>query len=530
MSSQETGSVEQRIEQLERANSLGLLTTGLKGLEKESLRIDRTGRISTTPHPRALGAALTHPHITTDYSEALIELVTPPFAEAAETLDFLNDLHQFVYRHIGDELLLSTSMPPRIDGEASIPIARYGSSNIGRMKHVYRQGLAHRYGRPMQAIAGVHFNYSVDEAFWPIYRDLLGAPQALGAFVSDRYFGMIRNVHRYGWLLLYLFGCSPALCKSFFAGREDDLASRFSELDSATWYRPYATTLRMSDIGYKNDSQSEVAICFDDLPAYVESLSRAIDTPFEPYQRIGVKVDGEYRQLNANLLQIENEYYSPIRPKQVTKSGEKPTLALQKRGVRYLELRSIDLNCFEPAGVSLAQLHFLELFMVFCLLTDSPLLAAEERAETSQNALAVACCGRTPDFGLMQHGQRRSLPDWATGILDGMESIARVLDGTLGMPRYLPTIAEARLAVEDSSRTPSAVQLEELRGSGRSFAAFAVAESQRHAEYFRTRALTSDRTMSLARLAEESLQRQRQIEAADRLSFDEFLTRYFGQS
>lgn len=521
--------IEERLDRLRQSDALPMLRTGLKGLEKESLRTTNAGAIATTPHPKALGAALTHPHITTDYSEALIELVTPPFRSATDTLGFLHDLHQFVYDHLDDELLLATSMPGRIAGDVSIPIARYGTSNIGHMKHVYRQGLAYRYGRAMQAIAGVHFNYSVDEALWPIYRNLLGCSDPLTQFIADQYFGMIRNVHRYGWLLLYLFGCSPALCKSFFIGREQ-LERRFAPFDSETLYRPYATSLRMSDIGYKNDSQAGVAISFDDLASYVASLTRAIETPYPPYERIGVKVGGQHRQLNTNLLQIENEYYSPIRPKQITESGEKPTLALRKRGVRYLELRSVDLNCFDPDGVSLDQLHFLENFIVFCLLVDSPPLSSEERSEIGQNALAVACCGRTPDFKIRQRGEERTLRDWGNEILEGMKSIAEVLDHSAPTHTYARVIDGLTETVKDPERTPSARLLNELRESGLSFADYALATSQKHAERFRARRSDPYTAQHFARLSVESLEEQRRIEAADTLSFDAFLERYFAQS
>lgn len=523
-------SIKERLDQLNKAGADGMLRTGLKGLEKESLRIAPQGTIAQTPHPPALGSALTHPYITTDYSEALIELVTPPFARSADTLAFLDELHQFVYERIGDELLLATSMPGRLENEQSIPIGRYGTSNIGRMKSVYRRGLAYRYGRAMQSIAGIHFNYSIDELLWPVYREILNRTEMpMPTFIAEQYFGVIRNVHRYGWLILYLFGCSPALCKSFFMGREPP-GECFSELDSGTYYRPYATSLRMSDIGYKNDSQSGVAISFDDLPSYVASLTRAIETPYPPYERIGVKVDGEYRQLNANLLQIENEYYSPVRPKQIAESGEKPTLALKKRGVRYLELRSVDLNCFHPDGISLEQMHFLENFLLFCLLADSPRLTEAERHETGRNALAVACCGRTPGFSIERHGAETALMEEAGSILNAMQPIAEVLDGNDTTRPFQTTLDKRWLAVHDAARTPSARLLQELTENELSFADYALTISRVHAQRFRNRRLDSETAAHLEQLSADSLEQQKQIEAADTMSFDTFLQRYFTQS
>jgi glutamate--cysteine ligase len=520
---------DQRLRRLVQAGQSHLLRGGLKGLEKESLRLAPDGTIAQTAHPAALGSALTHDWITTDYSEALIELITPPCADPAETLRFLEDIHTFCYRHLGDEFLLATSMPVGLCGDPSIPIARYGDSNIGRMKHIYRRGLAYRYGRTMQSIAGVHFNFSVNEALWPVLRELEGSADSLPAFIADAYFGVIRNVHRYGWLLIYLFGHSPAICKSFFAGREP-LASSFAEFDRYTLYRPYATSLRMSDIGYRNDNQAGLDISFNHVDEYVASLTEAINTPYPPYERIGVKVNGEYRQLNANILQIENEYYSSVRPKQITRSGEKPTLALQRRGVRYLELRALDLGCFEPAGIGLDTLRFLETFVLFCLVAESPLLGREEKAESNRNGLSVACCARTPGFRLFRSGRDVSLPDWAAEILAGMEGVAEILDGDDPERPYGRSVSRQKAVVADPEATPAARMLAALREGHESFADYALRLSRSHAARWRQTSLDEQKAEEFRRAAEASWEAQRRIEAADTLSFDEFLERYFAQA
>src|SRR6187549_3377834 len=171
-----------------------IIQGGRKGVEKESLRVTPDGRIALTPHPRALGSALTNEHITTDYSEALIELVTPTFTTSWELIQYLLDLHQFVYQHLGDELLWATSMPCAVErGDEGIPIAQFGSSNVAQMKTVYRKGLGLRYGRMMQAISGVHFNYSFPMPFWPVLAATLQAPRDDQDFISSQYFGLLRN-------------------------------------------------------------------------------------------------------------------------------------------------------------------------------------------------------------------------------------------------------------------------------------------------------------------------------------------------
>lgn len=499
---------------------------GLKGIEKESLRITRNGAISQSPHLVALGSALTHSYITTDYSEALLEFITPAFEDCVQTLGFLEKIHRFVYDNLPDELLLASSMPCGIAGEESIPIARYGSSNIGRMKHIYRVGLAYRYGRAMQAIAGVHFNYSVAEDLWPVLKESEGDRRPLKEFIADAYFGLIRNLQRNAWLVLYLFGASPAICKSFLAGREH-LSSGFEEFDDHTLYRPYATSLRMSDIGYRSATQGRLTISYNKLDEYVESLKRAIETPCPEYEAIGVTVGEEYRQLNSNLLQIENEYYSPVRPKQIADSGEKPTAALKRRGVRYVEVRSLDLGLFEPIGIGLEKARFMEAFLLNCFLHDSPPTDIDEQAANTANLLATAYDGRDPALKLQRRGRAVGLRDWALQILESMQGVCEVLDGDDAERPFSKALAAQVEAVRFPELTPSARILNEMRQAGESFSSYALRISEQHEQYFRARRLDSEAGEFFRREAMASMERQQAIEAADTLPFDEFLRAYF---
>lgn len=518
-----------RFDRLVGAGLVPLLRGGLKGLEKESLRLDSAGQISTRMHPQSLGSALTHPLITTDYSEALIELITPAFDDAAQTLAALSDIHRFVLSKLGDEMLLATSMPIGIKGDESIPVARYGSSNIGTMKHVYRQGLSWRYGRTMQAIAGLHYNYSFPEALWPALLTLETPERPMQDGINDAYFGVVRNVHRYGWLLIYLFGNSPALDAKFFTGRES-LSNRFEPLDPETYCWPNATSLRMSDIGYKNDTQMSLDISFESLDQYVASLESAINRRHPPYTAIGIKVDGQYRQLNDNILQIENEYYSPVRPKQIANSGEKPTLALRKRGVRYLELRAMDLQCYESGGISLEAMRFLEIFTLWCLIKESPPLTNEAKAAAGRNHLAVACCGRGNDFTLLRDEKEVPLRPYANEILGEMLEIATALDDLDGHRIYRAAIEAQLPRVADVSLTPSARILKTLRDEKISFREFALDLSRRHAIHWRSDALCPQKEAEFRSLAESSWNRQHEIEASDRLDFESFLEAYWHQS
>jgi len=501
-----------------------VLRGGAKGIEKESLRVTIDGEISSRPHPAALGSALTHRWITTDFSEALVELVTPPFRGSWETLQFLCDLHQFIYSRTDDEMLWATSMPCAVRDDASIPIAMYGSSNSGQMKQVYRRGLSYRYGRVMQAISGVHFNYSLPESFWPFYQAVENFRNGERDFRDKAHFDLLRNYRRFGWIVLYLFGASPAICRSFFQGRPTSL----DEWDPWTVYGPWATTLRMSDVGYRNANQAGVNVCNNTLEAYVADLDRAIRTPFPPYEKIGVKVDGEWRQLSSNVLQIENEYYGFIRPKQPARSGERPTRALTSRGVAYVEVRSLDVSPLDPAGVSQNEMRFLEAFLLFCLLTDSPPMDYAEAEACDANHIRVALRGREPGLALSIGGRTRSVAEWGRDILGHLQSICELLDADQSERSYQASLQIQMEKVDDSSATPSARLLEAMGDRETSFFEFARDLSRQYREYFlELPPIPRERLDSFEKETAESHLRQQEIEAADDISFDEFLSRYY---
>jgi len=518
-----------RLDRLTASGHHQLLCGGLKGIEKESLRISKDGFIAQTPHPKALGSALTHPYITTDYSESLIELITPPFADVKDSLDYLHNIHQFVYEHLDNEILLGASMPCGIDGDESIPIAEYGSSNIGRMKHVYRHGLWHRYGRTMQSIAGIHFNYSVPEALWPVLYKEKSSPLSLEQFINEAYFGLIRNFQRMGWLILYLFGASPAICKNFFNSRPA-LMTQFEAFDNGTLYHPYATSLRMSDIGYKSKNQANLNIDYNSIDGYVSSLSAAINTPYPEYEKIGTLVDGEYRQLNSNILQIENEFYSTMRPKQIAQSGEKPTLALKRRGVRYIEMRSLDLDLFNPIGIDEDKARFIEALLLTCLLQDSPKTSAQEQQVNNANQLAVANFGRKPGLELNKNNQKILLKDWAAEILESMQPVCAILDQDDAAKHYSSALEKQQLLVENPDSTASARILEQMTQLRRPFSRFALNTSIEHGQYFKLNELDKIKTQQFNDMAALSHDKQLEIENNKQMPFDYFLKQYFLQA
>ncbi|MRT59971.1 glutamate--cysteine ligase [Pseudomonas sp. CAH-1] len=502
--------------------NLPLLKQCLHGIERECLRVTDEGRLAQTPHPDALGSALTNEQITTDYSESLLEFITPALADPAKVLESLEQTHRFVYSKLGDEYLWSPSMPCTLPAEEDIPIAEYGSSNIGKLKHVYRKGLALRYGRTMQCIAGIHYNFSLPEALWPLLRAAEGSSEPDRDYQSSAYIALIRNFRRYSWLLMYLFGASPALDKGFMRGRPHQL----EELDAETLYLPYATSLRMSDLGYQSNAQAGLTPCYNNLASYTDSLRKAVGTPYPPYVEVGTHVDGEWVQLNTNILQIENEYYSNIRPKRVTYTGERPIQALTSRGVQYVEVRCLDINPFLPVGIDLTEARFLDAFLLFCALEESPQLGNAECGQCTSNFLAVVKEGRRPGLELQRNGQPVSLKVWASELIERIRQLAELLDQAEDTDAHSKALDAQQAKVDDASLTPSAQVLARMTEHDESFVQFSLRQSRIHAETFREQPLSQEQQQTYETLARESLARQAELEQEEVGDFDLFVGAY----
>ncbi len=495
-----------------------------RGLEKESLRITPEGRLAGTAHHAALGSALTHPYITTDYSEALIELITPATTSIAETLGFLDDIHRYVYASMGDEQLWVNSMPCVLGPDESIPLAQYGSSNIGRMKTLYRHGLGLRYGRKMQTIAGIHYNLSFPDSFWQAWQTQAGDTRPLQEFRSEKYFGLVRNFMRQSWLLLYLLGASPAVCKTFLEGRKHGL----QECGRGTLLLPKATSLRMSSLGYQNSVQSDLRVSYNALDEYVRDLSHAIHTPYAPFESLGLKdARGDYQQINTNVLQIENEYYGLIRPKRTTERGERPTTALARRGVEYVELRCVDLNPFTPLGIDATSAHFLEVFALHCLLSEARSFSADEYQKLPRNQQKMVEHGRDPALMLCADGREQPFRELAATLLAELAQVAPVLDSAHGTQDYSRAIAREALKLENPELTYSATILRELKNQDCSFFEFAQSTAREHGQYFRERPLAAARQAEFTQWAAASHAEQAALEAGDTRSFPDFLAEYF---
>ncbi|HUQ53088.1 MAG TPA: glutamate--cysteine ligase, partial [Gammaproteobacteria bacterium] len=513
-----------RLEWLRDGGRADLIRHGLRGVEKESLRVSLDGTLSRRPHPRAFGAALTHPYITTDYSEALPELVTPPQRSQWETLQFLCDVHAFIGRRLDGELLWPASMPCELPPDDEIPIAFYGPSNLGRMKTVYRRGLGYRYGRAMQAIAGVHFNYSLPLKFWPEYQVRSGHAGSLQEFRSTELMGLVRNYRRAAWLVTFLFGASPALNRSF----RPDGHELLTELDAATWFAPYATSLRMSDLGYQNKTQARLSIRANSLAEYMAGMRSAVTTEEPRYAAIGVVVDGDYRQLNANILQIENEYYSTIRPKPSKANKHRPLEALRETGIDYVEVRTLDLNSADPVGMNQSELRFIEALLIYCLLSESPPISAAEQDEIDARSLTVAREGRRPALTFVDGGRERRLRDRGLEMLEGIRAVAELLDSDA--QGYVAAVDAAADALRDPERTPSALLLAALKSEQASFFEYTLGLARSHAAYFRDFALAEEREELLLETARRSHEEADALVAKDPRSFEAYLRDYFAEA
>ncbi len=498
----------------------GVLESIQRGIEKEGLRVDVHGRLSMDPHPIALGSALTHPRITTDYSEALLELITGTHTRVDALIGEIDLIHRITVSGLGQELIWNHSMPAHLPSEKDIPIAWYGTSNSAMLKHVYRKGLAERYGKTMQCIAGLHYNFSFDETFWTLL-DIPGQTESEKR--SAGYISLIRNFTRYSWLLMYLFGASPAVSSNFLRGRDAGL----ERLDDDTFYLPHATSLRMSDLGYQNKAQSSLKPCYNDLPTFLSRLYEAVTTPWPDYEKIGTHRDGHWIQLNTNILQIENEYYSSIRPKRTTGPCERPITALAERGVQYIEVRCLDIDPFNRVGITAESARFVDAFLLFCALSDSPCFPGNGFCtESAENFSTVVKYGRKPGLLLKRGGQEISMQAYAHDLMMGIADCASQLDLALGDDRYQASLKVQLEKLSHSELTPSARLLDVLKTEKRSFHELALRQSQQHVQSLRSSGLTTDETKLANREARESIDDQQKMEQSDKISFDEYVRQF----
>lgn len=495
-----------------------------RGIEKEGLRMRPDGYAAKTPHPISLGSKLTHPYITTDYSENLLELITKPFSSIKEALDMLRDLHVLVHRSLGDELMWPLSMPCMTsDQDEDIPLANFGTSNIGKLKTLYRSGLGVRYGRKMQTIAGLHYNLSIGDDLFDQWFQAEGDCD-FTKFKNNKYLALIRNFKRLTPLVLYLLGASPSVCASFIKGRDHHLIPLSD--GSCTYYQPYGTSLRMGKLGYTNSVQEDLNIQYNDLNEYIKGLRAAIGTPFKDFSDIGVDdKDGNPIQINDHILQIENEFYSPIRPKQITKPGEAPTTALSKRGVAYVEFRAIDLDPYSDIGITTATACFLEVLALYCLLLDSPALYQDEEKRLQASIDTVVNHGRNTALVIQTETGDMYLHDWIIKHLTNMQIIADAFDDHHGGNAYREALAMMQGKATNPEFTLSAQIETDSRRLGSTWALGKLL-AKKHQKDLLGHALSREDEAYFYQVATDSIKEQTGIEQTDTQSFHDYIQSY----
>ena len=481
------------------------------GLEKESFRIAGT-KISNISHQEVLGSSLYHPHITTDFSESQIEFITPPFPHNIEVITFLEDLHNYVSNNIESEYLWPLSFPPNISNEDEIRIANYGNSNLAHLKTLYRKGLAFRYGKLMQSISGIHFNFSFSDKFWnhDIFSEKDNNEKNLK---SCLYFKMIRNLQRMNWLIIYLYGASPFIPKSFMKSIDVDHTKRGND-----YYFPYATSLRMSSLGYRNLLQSKLAVSTNSLEEYIKDLSRLLQQPSQSYQDGIADFSRNAQQINSNIIQIEAEYYASFRPKSKD-TVPRPILSLKKNGVDYIEVRSLDVNPFSRIGIRQEDMDLMEIILVYSALSSSPKIMAQEEKLNKENSMFVSTEGRKPGLKINYQNKRKEMKDCALELLDQMIPIASSMNKEYALEKAVEKVLNPEM-------TPSGMLIEKFLSDTKSIDELGLELSQRNKKYYYQNKLSKEKDKFLTDLASKSLLTQGKNEKAESESFHSFCRNY----
>jgi len=495
-----------------------------RGIERETLRVDDTGKLSQQPHPSFLGSKLCHPLITTDFSEAQPELITPPSSDITEPLGTLDEILRYMYRGLDDEVLWCASMPCVLQDDSLIPLADYGESNLGKLKKTYRHGLGVRYGRGMQTICAIHYNFSLPDAFWHQLKIVENDTRSDDEFRSARYFDLMRNFRRFSWLLIYLFGASPAVCNSFVKGRNHNLVP----FDEGSMHRPYATSLRSGNLGYQSNTQADlINVCYNSLGNYVTSLAEAITTKHNEYAVLGVP---GIEQVNGNILQSEAEFYTSIRAKCVPPKGQNFLVELLDRGVEYLEVRLLDINPYLPLGIDEDQMRFMDSFLLFCLAKDSPEHDELICNQVATNMNKTVNDGRAPDCLLDRGAQQVPLNEWALEILAEIEQVAAMRDQQKGGSQHVLATQQQIEKVNHPELTPSARILHDMKTEGIPFFRFAMNQTLSHKQYFEDRPLSAEKLATLQALTDQSDADQAAIDQhPDEEAFETYLQHINGE-
>lgn len=411
------------------------------GIEKEALRINTKGEIAVSPHPAALGSALCHPMITTDFAECLAEVITGVHSSKNSLMTELQDTVVYLSHHmLEDELLWPASMPPPIEDETRVNIARFGTSPIGRLKHLYRIGLAERYGVRRQSIAGIHYNVSLEENLFKNCAETDRLPFLNNkALKSHYYMQLIQQFMMNQWLLILLFSASPF---AMITPKSAESSNRFSQ--------KHAISCRLGPHGYRNSEIDPLSIRYDSLEHYITDIQRLTQRPSQQYAHIPDLHSRQPKQLSRNVLQIENEFYNSIRPKPQRMEGLSPSLCLQEQGVGYLEIRLFDLNPFTPLSVSKEQLYFTDAFLMHCLMQRH---APFDGLLSTKQSNQVIQFGQNPNTELVP-GCNQSIKTASMNLLENIKNVAQWMDSVSNEPHHLSAVEQQMQKIENWQDLP----------------------------------------------------------------------------
>lgn len=379
---------------------------GLFGLEKESIRVDKNGKLAQTPHPKVFGSKLKHPYITTDFSESQIEMITPPLSDINQTIGFVETIHDIVSLELVDEYLWPQSLPPILPDDKQIPIAKYDED--GKEAEHYREFLAQKYGSKNQLISGIHFNFSYSEKLLEILHRKINPLLSYEEFKDEAYLKTTRQMLRMRWLYILLYGSSPVVDSS---------------LELKCKLAPYsinkdvvALSIRNSCYGYRN-----IGDLYPDYSSVVNFRSSIS------------------QMVKKQKIASSKELYSPVRLKFI-KSPEH---------IAYIELRFIDIDPLTKAGVTKDELFFLHALALYGLLSkeeDDFDVAAQTKANKYHGCVALYGLDEIP-FMFEENGEQINIWNKAEKLIREIMNLFEELG--IDESEYRDSLLHAMELVED---------------------------------------------------------------------------------
>lgn len=458
------------------------LLGGHFGIEREGLRCEISGKLALTPHPEVFGEKLRNPYITTDFSESQLELITPAMDTLEETYDFLSGLYDIAVMEIGDEYIWPQSMPCIIPEDKKIPIARFCKCPPGVDAESYRQKLMLKYGGKKQLVSGIHYNFSFKESLIQKFHTAYAPQLDTKSFKNSLYLKVTRNYLRYRWLIIYLLGSTSTMHETYV----EACGKQLKKISSDSFSSDGALSYRNGDCGYQN----KTAI-------------------FPNYDSVGEHIASLERFIKEGTIESHKELYSQIRLK--AKDNGNLLESLQKDGICYLEYRSIDINPFDRAGISLNDLYFMQLFNLYLLFKEESDYTLWQE-EALENQKAIATHGQK-ELQLKKDGNLVLKEDWGMEMLQEM----RELNDTLGLDKQdVIEIMEKRL--KDYQLTYAYQLVEAVKREGYVAACLNLAKQYKD-EAYKARFIFKgyeDMELSTQILLKEAVKRGITIELLDR--------------